>query len=158
MKMKQKDAVYATITNVLAERGVRFEDGMDISEHVTKDVRAQVNAILLAGFKAGQIELDKEYDDVKLRSYTSGLVSNWLRKDKRLNGGTKYQAKNPGTRVGASDQQLRALKALRAKLAAEGKDTSEVDGYIEARVAELNAAKMPTVDYDALPDALKKYA
>src|ERR1051325_6047037 len=111
-KMKQKDAVYNAITQVLNEDEVGFEDGMDVSEHMTKERRAQVNAILVEGFKAGTIELEKEYTDTQLKQYVSGLQSNWIRKDPRFNGNTKYQPKNPGSRAGAGDAQLKALKAL----------------------------------------------
>jgi len=52
-------------------------------------------------------------DDAKLRSYCSGLQSNWLRKDTRLNGGVKYVAKNPGSRAGSTDPKALA-DAIRA--------------------------------------------
>lgn len=157
-KMNQRTAVYAAIVNVLTQDGVRFEDGMDVKPHMTRERRAQVNAILFEGFRAGRIELDKQYDDSELKAYVSGLQSNWIRKDKRLNGSVKYQPKNPGSRAGSGDQQLKALKALKAKLQAEGEDTSEVDGYIEARTKEIQAAKAPTINVEALPPELRKYA
>ena len=76
MKVNQKTAVYNAITSVLAENGVHFEDGMDISGVMTKEFRAIVNQILFDGFRNGSIELDREFTDSELKGYVSGLQSN----------------------------------------------------------------------------------
>lgn len=157
MKIKQKDAVYQAITNVLTEEGVHFEDGMNVGPEMTKERRLIVSNVLVAGFQGGTIELDKEYEtESALRSYVSGLISNWIRKDTRLNGNTKYVAKNPGSRLGASDDQLKALKALYAQTTSEA-DRAEIQGFIDQRVAELNASKVKKVEvnFEALPEALR---
>src|SRR5665213_1962213 len=49
------------------------------------------------------------------KDYVPGMVSNWIRKDLRLNGGEKYETKNPGSRAGQGDDQLKNLKALKAQ-------------------------------------------
>lgn len=154
-KVNQKTAVYEAIVNVLTNAGVDFEEGMDVKPVMSRELRAQVNQILFEGFRAGRIELDREFDDGELKSYVSGLQSNWIRKDRRLNGSVKYVAKNPGSRVGSTDDQLKALRALKTKLEGEGQDVSEVEGYIAKRVAELAAAKAPQVDVSALPAELR---
>lgn len=156
-KINQKTAVYEAITGVLAEAGVEFEDGMDVKPHMTRELRGQVNNILFQGFRAGQIELDREFDDSELKSYVSGLQSNWIRKDKRLNGSVKYVAKNPGSRAGAGDDQLKALRALKTQLTQQGKSTDEVDGYIAKRLSEIQVAKTPEINVEALPAELRKY-
>src|SRR5574343_189146 len=144
MKMSQKEAVFQAVCNVTGHTG---EGQVSIS----KEQRAQVNAILFEGFRAGSIELDREYTDSDLKSYVSGLQSNWLRKDKRLNGGEKYTAKNPGSRAGSTDPQLKAMRALLSTLTDES-ERAEVQGYIDAKVAEINATKQAkTVDFSALP-------
>lgn len=154
-KLSQKAAVYNAITSVLKEHGVAFEDGMNIQGIMTRDLRGQVNAILVEGFKSGSIELDREYDDSELKAYVSGLQSNWIRKDKRFNGGTQYVAKNPGSRAGSSDPMLKNLRALRSTLTSES-DIAEVDAHIEKRLSEINATKVKsTVDYSALPAELQ---
>jgi hypothetical protein len=154
-KLNQKSAVYNAITSVLSEHGVQFEDGMDISGLMTKELRSEVNSILVEGFKSGMIELSKEFDDSDLKAYVSGLQSNWIRKDKRFNGGTQYVAKNPGTRVGSGDPTIKNLRALRSTLT-DPSDIAEVDAHIAARVAELKPAKQaPTVDFSSLPEALR---
>lgn len=154
--MKQKDAVYMAITSVLAASHIDFEDGMNVAPHMTKERRAQVNAILVEGFRSGKIELSKEFTDEELREYVSGLQSNWIRKDPRFNGNTKYEPKNPGSRAGQGDEQLKNLKLfLATRSTAEEK--AEIQTYIDARVAELAAAKASkvTVNTSVLPASLR---
>jgi len=153
-KMNQKSAVYSAVTSVLSEAGIHFEDGMNISGVMTKELRAQVNAILVSGFKAGSIELDREFSDSELKAYVSGLQSNWLRKDKRFNGNTQYVAKNPGSRQGSSDVVLKNLKALRSTLS-DPNDIAEVDAHIQARLAEIKPSKTVSIDFSALPADLQ---
>lgn len=144
MKMTQKEAVFQAICNVTGHKG----EGQVV---ISKEQRGQVNAILFEGFRAGQIELDREYTDSDLKSYVSGLQSNWLRKDKRLNGGVAYTAKNPGSRAGSTDPQLKAMRALLSTLTDET-ERAEVQGYIDARVAEIQYSKQAkSVDFSALP-------
>lgn len=151
-KMNQKEAVFQAVCNVTGHTG-------DGKVEISKEQRAQVNAILFEGFKAGKIELDREYTDSDLKGYVSGLQSNWLRKDKRLNGGIKYEAKNPGSRAGSGDPMIQNLKKLLSTLTTES-DKAEVQGYIDARQAEINATKQAaTVDFSALPaDLQAKYS
>lgn len=145
--MNQKEATYNAICAVTGHKG----DGAVV---ISKEQRAQVNMILCEGFRAGKIDLDREFTDAELKSYVSGLQSNWIRKDSRLNGGIKYTAKNPGSRAGSGDPALKALRALMTTLTTEA-DKTEVQGYIDARVAELNVAKVPTIDYSVLPADLQ---
>jgi hypothetical protein len=129
---------------------------MIVKDHITKEMRAEVNTFLCKGFRDGQIELGTAYEtDAELKEYTSGLISNWLRKDPNMNGGTKYVPANPGSRV--SDPQLKALKALLAQTI-DGDDKAEIEGFIATRVAELGAskAKVKVVDYSALPAELRE--
>lgn len=143
-KMTQKEAVFQAVCNVTGFTG---EGTVSIS----KEQRAQVNAILFEGFKSGKIELDREYSDSDLKGYVSGLQSNWLRKDKRLNGGMTYVAKNPGSRAGSTDPQLKAMRALLSTLTDES-ERAEVQTHIDARVAEIQYSKQAkSVDFSALP-------
>jgi hypothetical protein len=159
-KMSQKEAVFQAVNSVLKESGISVEEGTNVNTHMTKELRAQVNSILFEGFKSGSIEIEREFSDSDLKAYVSGLQSNWLRKDKRLNGGTSYIAKNPGSRVGSSDPQLKAMRTLLSTLTTE-EEKAEVQGYIDARVQEINAskAKKVTIDYNSLPaDLAAKFA
>lgn len=158
-KQSQKEAVFTAVSNVLSENNTPIVEGEAVT--MTKELRAQVNAILFEGFRAGTIELDKtDISDSDLKGYVSGLQSNWLRKDKRLNGGTQYVAKNPGSRAGSGDAQLKAMRALMTTLTTES-EKAEVQAYIDARVSEISVskAKKVTIDFSALPaDLASKFA
>lgn len=101
--------------------------------------------------------MDREFSDTDLKAYVSGLQSNWLRKDKRLNGNVSYVAKNPGSRVGSSDPSLKAMRALLSTLTTEA-EKAEVQGYIDTKVAEIQATKAikkVSIDINALPAELR---
>ena len=146
-KMTQKEAVFQAVKNVCGESDEAYAP--------SKEQRAQVNSILFEGFRSGTIELDREFNDTDLKSYVSGLQSNWLRKDKRLNGGIAYVAKNPGSRAGSGDASLKARRALLSTLTTD-EDRAEVQAHIDERIAVINAgkAKKVTVDFSALPAEL----
>lgn len=156
-KLSQKEAVYNAVTSVLSENNISVSEGTDVSTLMTRELRSQVNQILFEGFRSGSVELDREFSDTDLKAYVSGLQSNWLRKDKRLNGNTQYVAKNPGSRVGSADPSLKAMRALLSTLTTES-EKAEVQGYIDAKVAEIQAtksAKKVNIDISALPAELR---
>lgn len=157
MKTNQKTAVFQAILMVLESKGIEFNEGSNVAEHMSKDIRSEVNAILFQGFRAGDIELEKEYTDTDLKAYVSGLQSNWIRKDKRLNGNVVYQAKNPGSRAGSGDAQLKNMKLLLATLTPGTPDHAEVEQAVAERTIEVQAtkAKSITVDFSALPAHLR---
>ena len=146
-KVNQKEAVFTAVVNVTGYNG----EGPCLP---SKEQRSQISAILFEGFKAETIQLDREFNDVGLKAYVSGLVSNWLRKDTRLNGGIAYQAKNPGSRQGSTDPQIKAMKVLLSTLTEES-DRAEVQAHIDARLKEINAEKSKvSIDFSALPPEL----
>ena len=147
IQVTQKDAVYAAVISVTGFNG----EGQCTP---SRDQRKDIAAILFEGFKSGHIQLDREFSDTELNTYISGLMSNWLRKDTRLNGGVKYVAKNPGSRQGSGDEQLKALRALMSSLTDEA-DKAEVQAHIDARVAELARESAPKIDFSKLPAALQ---
>ncbi len=106
------------------------------------------------GFTEGEIELKDESkakmseDDKWLGKYVSGLVNNWMRKDKRFNGGVQYVAKNPGSRAGSGDGVLKELRKLE-KIHAEEPDTlAEIKKYIVERQDEIRADKTKAIEVD----------
>lgn len=161
MRMKQSEAVYTATKSVLSENDIHFEDGQDISEVMTDEIRGQVHAIVCESFQQGKVELkdtqsnrEKLENPAKMSSYVSGLISNWYRKDKRFNGGVVYTPKNPGSRAGQGDPKLKALRALFKQF--NGVDQAKADllqSQIDERVAEIQAekAKKIQVDLSALP-------
>jgi hypothetical protein len=92
---KQKEAVYTTTMNVLNDMTIQFDGNANAV--VTDEARAAIHSILCAGFTDGNIPFstkpsnaDKLANPIKLSSYVSGLISNWYKKDVRLNGGVKF--------------------------------------------------------------------
>jgi len=153
--MKQNDAVFQAVCKVLGQDS--FDDVVELS----KEQRESVVSIVTGGISAGTVDFSTEakakYDtDAKIKSYTTGMVSNHLRKDKRLNGGEKYITKNPGSRAGSGDAELKALKALRSTLSDE-EQVSLIDEAIEARASLIQASKVKQVkvNSEALPEHLR---
>lgn len=142
-QLSQKDGVYAAICAVTG-----FTEG---TLSITKEQRAHVAVILFEGFKDGNIKLERSFSDQELKEYIPGLVSNWIRKDPRFNDGAKYVTKNPGSRAGSGDEQLKELKKLYSTMTTD-EERAEIQSYIDARQAELNAQKQATiVNFDKLP-------
>lgn len=153
--MKQNDAVFSAVCKVLGKDG--FNDAVILS----KEQRDEVVAIVTQGIINGSVDFSTEakakHDtEAKIKSYTTGMVSNHLRKDKRLNGGVKHEIKNPGSRAGNSDEQVKALKALRSSVTSP-EQIRLVDEEIEKRMNELKAVKAKTVEIniDLLPEHLR---
>jgi hypothetical protein len=158
----QKEAVYTAVMNVLESEGLEFEKGQIITELVDDKMRASVHAILVEGFKAGEISLKQTEENQKklknsseLSSYVSGLISNWFRKDTRLNGGGVYKPKNPGSRAGHSNPTIKALRQL-LKTGLSTDQATKVQSELDIRIKEFRAAKQKDVeiDYSALPEGL----
>ena len=163
-KMKQVEAVYVSTMNVLAEHNIAFDDGMNIESVMTKEIRDEILSVIVNGFETDQIELSAEakakyFSTDKLKVYTRGLMNNWFRKDKRLNGGTKYEAKNPGSRAGAGDEQLKALKLLRQIKTDDAEAVAAIDQAIANRLAEIKPAtkhvELTEEQLDQLPANLR---
>lgn len=149
-KMTQKEAVFMAVCSVVGA----FE-GACVP---TKEQRAQVNNILFESFREGKINYDGALpSDTKLKEYVSGLQSNWLRKDKRLNGNVKYTAKNPGSRAGSTDAGIKAMRLL-LETQTDAVKRNEIQGYIDARLAEIKPTKSVEIDVSALPEALRHLA
>ena len=75
----------------------------------------------------------------------------------RLNGSEKYEAKNPGSRAGSGDEQIKALKALKSTLTSL-EDIEAIDKAIETRTAEIKPIKTVAINVNALPEAFRHLA
>jgi hypothetical protein len=145
--MSQSDAVAAAVVSVCGQVKGAYTP--------TSEQRQQIRLILFEGFKSKVIDLKGDKSDEWIMKYIPGLISNHLRKDKRLNGDVKYEAKNPGSRTGSNDAELKSLLALYGTLESEN-DKTEVMGYITARKSVLGKAKAaPVIDIASLPEALR---
>ena len=151
----QKNGVFNAVCSVTEQ------ETFDSAVELTKEQRNTVIEIVAAGLSAGEIELSEaareKFDtDAKMKTYTNGLVSNWLRKDKRLNGGVQHQIKNPGSRAGSGDKVVAELKKLRSTFT-EPDQIAAVDHEIEKRLTKIKVerAKSVEIDMSLIPDDLK---
>lgn len=156
-QVTQREATYNAIKSVLTSKGVSFEDGTDVKEVLSADMRKEVKTILFEGIRGGIIAYNKSSSDTELNSYCNGLISNWLKKDKRLNGNTKYEIKNKGSRAGQGDEQAKELRKL-LKQVAGTKAESEVAKALQTRIDEVKASKQQKaieINVEALPEHLR---
>jgi hypothetical protein len=70
----QRECVYQAVRSVCP-------DGNPI---LSKEDRARVRQIVFEEFRDGKVMLSKDWDLDKVWSYIPGLISNWLKKDKRF--------------------------------------------------------------------------
>ena len=158
----QREATVNAILSVLEERGETFELGGNVNESdvLNAEDKKKVQTILATGFNKGEIAMS---DDAKtkyigntseMNKYVSGLINNWVRKFPDFNAGAKYEAKNPGSRAGTGDEQVREMKKL---LSATSDETSKtlIQEAIDARLAEIKPVSKVTINVDALPDFLR---
>ena len=159
--MKQREAVYKYVTEVL---GSEFEPGMNVYDSMNTERRAKVNEAICNDITAGEVDFSdsakEKYDTpAKLKGYVSGLISNWIRKDKQLNGDQTYVPANPGSRTGQGDPQLRELRKL-LKLHKGTNDEAKIQSFIDARVNTIKAERDMhiSIDSDLLPEELQGLA
>lgn len=121
---------------------------------LTDAQRKQVIDGLVSGFTKGEIQLRSAYEsETKLRTYCAGLLSNWLRKSPKLNGGEQYQAKNPGSRSGSAEyKQAMQLKKF---LVSQNKSIpAELEQFITTNAPQPKV-KTKQIDVSSLPEELK---
>lgn len=145
MTISQGEAVFQAVNEVL--------DG-EISGTVSlsKAQLTEVYSKVMLAFQSGQTVHTKNPDEAALRKYIPGLVNNWLRKDSRLNGGTKYQTKKPGSRSGSGDESVKAMRTL-LSVTTDPAVKAQIQAAIDERIASLKPS--PTIDAAALPESLR---
>lgn len=157
--MKQVEGVFQAVCAVLGTS--EFEGKVELTTEQRKEVIEQVTK----GLASGEIDLSEsareKYDtDDKLRKqYVPGLVSNHLRKDKRLNGGVDYEPKNPGSRAGSGDEVIRELKKLMKVVTGE-EERAAIQAEIDKRLAVIQAERGKSIEInrDLIPEELRHLA
>lgn len=153
--LSQSQAVVSIVKSVLGE-------SYDISTatKLSSDQRSRCLDMLIAGFGQEGISMSadaksKYSEPKKLKAYCSGLLTNWLNKSPELNGNTKYQAKNPGSRSGSTE--LKQALALKAHFEANDQELPpELIAFIEAEQAKITKPKTEkALDLSALPEELR---
>jgi hypothetical protein len=158
--MNQRFATCSTLIAVLQERGVEYELNGEvcIKDVLTKADKEVVASTLFAMFRGGQIDMTadakKKYaDDKEMKKYVSGLISNWVAKAPEFNNGNKHEFKNPGSRKGAGDSQIKEMKKLLDQVTDE-----ETRKTIEAHITKRQEEIKPTqtaIDSSKLPESLR---
>lgn len=143
--ISQKEAVYQAV--------VRHRDSNGIFD------RAKVINDLVGRFSRGEIEhkdIESMTDTAKCRTYCSGLLSNWLRKDTRLSGTEAFSSSTRAPRSkrddSPADPEMKRLIQAKALLRKDGLDVAEIDALINKRQSQLDAAKQ--ADQKPVRDAI----
>jgi len=152
--MNQKESVYSATIAVAQEDNISFSSATEIQKASKDKIVDLVTQSIIGGETEFSVEAHAKHTTVAdVRKYVVGLVNNWFRKDTRLNGGTKYVAKNPGSRTGIADPQIKELKKL---LDLHPEAATDINAAINARQAEINATKVQvTVNLDLIPASLR---
>lgn len=144
--LSQKDAVYQATMAVLKQNKVELEDGQDIREAISGNMqlRGQIRDLVFEGLRSGQVTFgssEKKQDDGALKTYSTGLISNWFRKDKRLNGGQRYQPATSKNQGKEQSEQLsgssyeRRIRAMQGAI--EATDDQELKTALEAQIEDI---------------------
>jgi hypothetical protein len=131
---------------------------------LTSEHKKQLRAILVEGFKAGEIAMTEKAQakylatgqETALNKYVSGLLDNWIRKNPEFNNKLKYITKNPGSRAGSGDDQVRAMRNLK-KTTNDQSVIAEIDEAIAERLAEIKPTQTVEINVEALPEHLRKF-
>jgi hypothetical protein len=158
--MNQRKATVSAILFVLSDKGISYEFNgpVNASDLMTENDRSKTVDMICKGFLEGEVEMSDEgkakyfTQPTELRKYVVGLVNNWLRKAPELNGGQKYQVKNPGSRAGSGNETIKALKQLLTIT-----DDQDARRAIEAEIASQLETIKPKVEinFDAIPAHLR---
>lgn len=160
--MNQRQGTVNTILSVLQDNGIDYElnGPTAVKDVLTDSMKQQVRDILFTSFRNGDIEYKSSFqskvdDDSELKKYISGLVNNWIRKAKEFNSGETYKAKNPGSRAGSTDPEVKEMRKL-LSVTTDPEARTLIQEAINSKIAELKAEKnQVSIDVSNLPEHLK---
>lgn len=165
-QVSQRDSV---VNEVKAILGSTFNSSLSAKDQLTDDQFLTIKSNIFNGIINGTIAFSKEITDEKeVNKYISGMISNYLRKVKELNGGISY---SPSSVVSNSrDAQLLELNKLSKSYTENSSEFNQIQEAILLRKAELELEKASTtkekkktkefesINMDALPEGLKNLA
>ena len=139
-----------------------YERGGEIkvSDVLTADDKTNIRSILFTMFRAGEVEHKESFQekvdsDSELKKYVSGLLNNWVRKDKDFNGGEIYKPKAPGSRAGSQDPEIKEMRKL-LKVTADENAKVTIQAAIDKKLAEIKTkTNNITIDVNSIPEALR---
>ena len=149
--MNQRQIIKQAIIEVVGSINGKVE----LTSEQRKQVLDIISADMVAHGAISEEAMTKFVDVAGVRKhYAVGVLNNWMRKDPELNGGTKYETKNPGSRT--KDATLQALKAIVEQFTADNNPNlpAAVEEYNKCFDA-LKKAKAKTksteIDFSVLP-------
>jgi len=158
---KQIEVVFNAVKNVLGEEFTVNETVA--KDKLTKETRKEVLWLCIEATRAGEVEVKgkkRTYDiesDKDMVEYWTGTVSNHLRRDPRLNGGTKREDLNE-IKKGPRDVLLKSLRQMLDKQS-DPQAKADIQEAIDKRLLELKPEKEKfEIDVSILPDHLKHLA
>jgi len=140
----QGEAVFMAVVQIVGEQDGKYEPN-------DKQL-SLIHELVLGFFKSGATVHSKNPTEAQLIKYIPGLVNNWLRKDTRLNGGTQYVTKRPGSRTGSGDESIKAMRTL-LSMTDDPDAKLAIQQEINKRVAELKPKQ--EIKVEALPESLR---
>ena len=154
--VNQKQAVKSAVMSLFPDYQLGGE--VILADILTSEHKSKIKQMIVTGFLEGKIEMSAEgqakyfNNPTELGKYVVGLINNWVRKDPEFNNGIGYVSKNPGSRSGTGDDQLKALRAL-LKITTNPQDRKTIEQAIEQRVEEIKPKV--EIDFSALPESLR---
>lgn len=146
--MSQKEVVYQTIISYCFNNGIKREG---LLTELTKVQKLEVVGLMVELTKEGRVEVKSEKESKDLKKYWTGCVGNWLKKDMRLNGGSKYIPKTKkGPRV---SDEVKELKKLLAAVELSGNE--EVIDKVQLELARQLDKEAVEKEVDTAIDASK---
>lgn len=143
--LSQKDAVFQAVTGYF---GSRFQNGMEVTD---EDKKAIVDR-LIKSYNDKEWEIKRGQENLAV--YCRGLLNNHLARDKRLNGGKKYEPKTKGAPRATGDETAKALRALALTLTGEAK--AQVEAELESHLKKLRIEKLTKkINTDSIPEHLR---
>lgn len=158
----------SVVDEVKAALGSSYNPSIPSIDLLTNDQLKTVRTNIFNGIINGTIDFSKEITDEKsVSKYVSGMVSNYFRKSKELNGDNVYAPQSNGR--GSRDSQISELNKLLKTYTEGTEEFSQILAAIEERKAVLFAAKAPvakvkkvkeleSINMDALPESLRHFA
>lgn len=151
--MSQKDGTFNVVKTVLND----FKREINPTEQVVLSSEERAGCIqrLCSMLENKTIFTSKNYNESGRKTYAGGLLSNWLKKDRRLNGDIEFQLKNPGSRANNTTPEIIELKKLHKHVKGT-EDESKVKSMLDDKVTEHRQSRqMQAIDITLIPAELQ---
>lgn len=155
---QQKQVVIDLVQEAL---GTSFTPFVTVAKDLlTKDQKRNIQQQVFEGIINNEIGYSKDKADIpSIRKYASNVVSNYLRKEKMLNGNIQQDKYSSGTR---NDKQLKELNKTLKQFEAGSFEYNKTKELIKTRELELKSQTQssigspPQIDQTVLTPHLKE--